>query len=118
MRKITIPETYEIITTMKTTNSTGYDSLNSRMMKEIPHIMALLMTHLINSILRTSKFPKCLKVTRLIPICKPRKSKTKKESYRPIANLNILEKVIEEWMKRELIKYIEKNKIILKNHHG
>ena len=116
--EITIKETYEIITNMKTTNSSGFDNTNSRIIKEILHITALYMTHLINSVIRKGKFPDLLKITKIIPLCKPNKPVTMTTSYRPIAIMNVYEKMVEAWMKVNLMKYFEENNLILKNHHG
>ena len=102
---------------MKTSNSRGYDKINSRLLKEIPHISALFITHLTNSIIRTSRFPKCLKTTWILPISKPNKSWFQSKLYRLMANLNVFEKGFEEWI-NQLMEYVERNYIILKNHHG
>ena len=76
------------------------------------------MTHLINCIIRKSRFPAVFKIARILPICKPKKNKMKKMNYRPIANLNVYEKVVEQYIKDELLKYLEENKVILDEHHG
>ena len=40
------------------------------------------------------------------------------ESYRPLNNLNIVEKIIEEHLKIQLTHYLNINNIIIPNHHG
>ena len=32
--------------------------------------------------------------------------------------MNVFEKGVEEWIKQQLMEYVKKNNIILKNHHG
>ena len=118
LNEIKLEETYEIITKMKRSNSSGYDSVNSRILKEIPHIISIYMTHLINTMIRTSTFPKALKITKIIPLSKPKKSVTMKANYRPIAVMNTFEKIAEHWIKHNLTKYIEENNILMENHHG
>ena len=103
---------------MSPTNARGFDQINSKITKMIPHMTSLWMTHLFNSIVRTKKYPKLLKVTRILPILKSKKLKTEKSSYRPIANLCVYDKIIQELLKRQLSSYFEGNNLILKNHHG
>ena len=103
---------------MKSTNATGFDGLSSKTIKEIPHITSLWITHLINSMLRTGIFPKILKIQKITPIKKPQKNSNMMTSYRPICNLQVYEKVIEEVLKRRMMTYFEENAIILEEHHG
>ena len=44
--------------------------------------------------------------------------KSEEESYRPVANLFVIEKVVKEYMKQEISEYFENNNILLQNHHG
>ena len=118
LKQISLKRTYQIITNMKTSKATGFDDLNSFIIKEIPHITSVWMTHLINCIVRKSRFPQVFKITRIMPICKPKKSSMNKNHYRPISNLNVLEKIVEQHIKEELTEYIERNNIILDEHHG
>ena len=118
LNEISIKRTYEIINNLKTSKATGFDDVNSLVLKEIPHIASIWMTHLINCIVRKGRFPAVLKITRILPICKPKKNKMKKENYRPISNLTVFEKVVTQYIKEELNEYLEKNKVILDEHHG
>ena len=67
--------------------------------------------------IREGKFPSSMKIARVIPILKPTKLKTNPEGYRPISNLHTLEKIYEEHLKRQLIRYLMENQIIHQNHH-
>ena len=116
--EITIEETTKIIKDMKCSNTCGHDAISSRIIKLIPDIMAPLVTHAINTSIRTSIFPKILKVSRILPISKKDKPKNSLEGYRPIHNLHTLEKVYEQWIKQNLTQYIEENEILTEEHHG
>ena len=118
LHPVTIQDTYDVISDMSATNARGFDFINSRTLKMIPHITSLWMTHLFNCIVLTKAFPKIWKVIRILPILKPKKLKTTKTSYGPVANLSVFEKITEELMKRQLSEYFESNDLILKNHHG
>ena len=74
LNEISIQQTYQIIKNMKASNLTGYNQINLKIIKDIPHFSALILTHLINSIIITGNYPRCLKVAKIIPICKPDKN--------------------------------------------
>ena len=84
----------------------------------MPTFAALSICHLFNCMIRFGKFPEKLKVARITPLHKQGKPKNDPESYRPISNLNAIEKVIESLLKEQLDYFLENNKIITPNHHG
>ena len=55
---------------MTSTNAKGFDYMTSKTIKMIPHITSLWMNHLFNSMVRAKRFPKILKITRILPILK------------------------------------------------
>ena len=63
-------------------------------------------------------FPKRLKLARLLPIKKPGKPSWEKNSFRPIANVNTVKKVVEEFLKKQVTAYLEEHNIIPEEHHG
>ena len=73
---------------------------------------------MINCIIITKIFPKIFKLTKILPFSKPNKNLENIDSYRPINNLPALEKIFEEWVKMNLIEFLQKNKILNENHHG
>ena len=73
---------------------------------------------MINSILRTSIFPQCFKVTKIIPILKSGKPTDKVDSYWPVNCLPTLEKLIEGHILKATNAWIEKCQLISPNHHG
>ena len=115
---ITIEQTKKIIRKLKNSNSTGFDRTNSRIIKKLCDDIAPHITHLINCIIRTKKYPNIFKITRMLPLSKPGKDTCMIDSFRPINNLVILEKIVEEWIKESLIEFLETNNILSKNHHG
>ena len=60
----------------------------------VPHI-----THLVNAIINTEIYPSNLKLSRITPILKPDKPADSIESYRPINNLSVIDKIIEQYLK-------------------
>ena len=57
-------------------------------------------------------------MSRMIPIHKPKKDKKNLHSYRPINNLNVVEKIVESIVKFQVVKFVEDNKILHENMHG
>ena len=53
----------------------------------------------------------------MIPIHKPKKDRKNLHSYRPINNLNVVEKVVESVARFQVIKFVEENDILHENMH-
>ena len=118
LKTVTIPEVYLVITNMKKSNSRGNDNLTARIIKEMPSFIATTVCHLFNCMVRCVKFPEALKIARLTPILKPGKVDMDIELYRPIANLNVIEKVVEELFKKQLEKFFKEYNVITPKHHS
>ena len=118
LESITVDEMYKAINRMKTSTSCGFDQISSKTIKLIPEMTSLWLTHLLNNMLRTGIFPKILKISKITPIRKPNKPMTMKESYRPICNLQVFEKCIEEVLKEKITTYLEDNNILAEEQHG
>ena len=54
----------------------------------------------------------------MIPIYKKGKDRNTLSSYRPMNNLNVIEKIIESILKKQIYEFIERHDIIHKNMHG
>ncbi len=102
----TVVELLEIIRSLKTKNSAGYDGLSNRMLKKEAYRFAVLLKPLINSSLDEGKFPDCLKTANIIPIFK-KGDKCNLNNYRPIALLPVLSKVFEKVLNKQITKVIE-----------
>ena len=109
LKEIQLKEKYSIISEMKSSNVRGYYEINSKTLKLIPPFTALAMTHLINCIIRTSTFPRFLKVAKIIPICKPKKQEMLMSSYHQKCILPTIYKIIEKWFKMNLTQYLKTN---------
>ena len=117
-KKKSVEEVYETIIKMKSSNAKGNNEITSRLLKQIPHYAALAITHLYTHICRTGKFPDVLKIARLTPILKQGKPSTDPDGYRPISNLNTIEKVIEQLMREDIDEFLVENNIVPEHHHG
>ena len=118
MPLITYKEMYTIMSKMKLSDASGMDDVTTKFIKQVPQLTALYMTHLINCMIRRGKYPKVFKIIKVLPILKQGKCRLDLASHRPICNLSSLDKIIQEWMKLNLINYFEDNQLINNNHHG
>ena len=107
-----------MINKAKNSNSSGYDDINMKFLKKCKIKLAPHITHMINTILITKKFPRIFKISRILPLSKPTLDKNFMESYCPVNNLCCLEKLAEAHILKYLEIFFEKNDIFEKNHHG
>ena len=92
--------------------------MTSKVLKEAPHFNAVAITHLFNTMIRENKYPEVLKNARIVPLLKSGKSPEDPASYRPIANLSVIDKVIESLLKNQLESHLENEGLIPMEHHG
>ena len=78
-----------------------------------PHL-----THLMTTIIHTETYPDILKTTKITPNKKPDKPLDNIDSYRPICNLSVIDKILEQYIKDNLTTYFDIHDIITKDHHG
>ena len=96
IESVTTTEIYNAITQM---NDVG----TAKAIKMIPHITSLWLMHVMILMLMKGRFPKILKISRIFPILTPNKNQVLTSRYRPICNLPVYEKVIEEVVKKSKI---------------
>ena len=99
---ITLAQSKHLVSSFKSSSSTGYDALSSKTLKKCGDAIAPHLCHMINCILRTSTFPSCFKITKIIPILKPGKPADQIDSFRPINCLPTLEKLVEGWISKHI----------------
>ena len=68
--------------------------------------------------LESSIFPEIWKTSHVIPIKKQGKSKSKAESYRPVALTSHLGKVLEALIRTEMQEFLESNNLLTPGQHG
>ena len=102
---------------LKRNKSVGFDSLPSGLIKDARSVIALPLTYLINLSLETGIFPAEWKIAKIIPIHKSG-SYSCFDNYRPISILPVFSKVIEKLIDRQLLRFLEDNKLISTNQFG
>ena len=119
MKPVSVVDVLKLIKGLKNSSATGVDYIDTRTVKLAADLIAPALTHIINLSIRTSTFPEIWKYAKVIPllkssVCDPLLPK----SYRPVALLPILSKIMEKVVFSQLAKYLEENNIIHPNLHG
>jgi len=81
---------------IKDGKSPGYDLITNKVLKNLPHKPIVLITYIVNAMLKLSYSPLILKFSTIILISKPNKPKTLATSYRPISLLLTKAKLFEK----------------------
>ncbi|GFX02458.1 probable RNA-directed DNA polymerase from transposon X-element [Trichonephila clavipes] len=111
----------EIINFIKNTSSKkapGKDTITNKMLKNFPIKLILILTILVNKILKFHHFPSNWKEAIIFPIIKPGKNKNLPDSYRPISLLSTLSKLTECIIPNRLKKFINDKNLINPNQYG
>ena len=110
-------EIISIVQNMKSKNSSGFDSINSKIIKHTIHSLIPPLLYLINLSLSTGKFPAKMKIAKVLPVYKA-KDKNRFVNYRPISLLPVFSKILEKIVHNRLYKYCVKYNIITPSQYG
>ncbi|GFU45300.1 nucleic-acid-binding protein from transposon X-element [Trichonephila clavipes] len=111
----------EIIHYIKHINSKkapGKDLITNRMLKNFPIKLILILTILVNKILKFNHFPENWKEAIIFPINKPGKDPHLATSYRPISLLSTIGKLTESIILLRLKNFINSNNLLNPNQYG
>ena len=97
--------------------ATGLDSLGPRLLKIAPNVLAPSITYIINRSIEYGIFPCIWKNAKVNPIFKSG-DKDNVNNYRPISILPTLSKIIEKWIEKNLMLYLDKYTLLHKNQSG
>lgn len=111
-----VDELYIILKTFKNKSNKG-DLITTQVLKDSFDMVGFFFVDIINQSLFTSEVPVNWKKTTIIPIPKVRNTKQNSE-FRPINILPIHEKLLEKVVQKQLIDYIESNKLLTKKQSG
>ena len=119
LQPVSESEVMKFIKGLKNSSATGVDYIDTRTVKLAADLIALALTHIINLSIRTSTFPDIWKYAKVIPLLKsPVCHPLLPKSYRSVALLPILSKIMEKVVFSKLAKYIEHNNIIHPNFNS
>ncbi|GFW52963.1 probable RNA-directed DNA polymerase from transposon X-element [Trichonephila clavipes] len=96
----------------------GKDLITNRMLKNFPIKIILILTILINKILKFNHFPDNWKEAIIFPINKPGKDPHLATSYRPISLLSTISKLTESIILHRLKNFINEHNLLNPNQYG
>ena len=109
-------EILKVITDLEN-KSTGPHSIPTKLLKLIPDLILIPLSHIISTSFTSGIYPDALKISKVIPIHKGG-SMDDLNNYRPISLLSIFDKLIEKLMHKQLYEFLEKNNVLFKNQYG
>lgn len=115
--KVSPIQVVKVIDSMDCSKTPGSDGIRLTDLKEIKNKIAPVIAHFINLSIEKGTYPDELKLAIIRPIYKqgPHEQFT---NYRPIAILNVINKIVEKIIMTQITKFIEQNKIFTDVQHG
>ena len=110
-------EVKKVILGLKNSKYCGFDNIDTYVLKLAVDEILPAVTHIINLSLQQCTFPSAWKVAKVIPLFKKGDSLEPK-NYRPVAILVILSKVLERIVFKQIVEYMDSQKLFNPNHHG
>ena len=107
----------KIIKSIKRSKATGIDDLPPGLIKDAADVLSVPLSHVINLSLDTGQFPQEWKAAKIIPLHKSG-STTNFDNYRPISVLPIVSKVIEKIVHKQLMNFLDENKLLSTRQFG
>ena len=118
-REVTLVETHKFIMTMSDSTASGHDGLDPLGIKTAVTQLIHPLQHLINSSLNKSTFPRKWKFSKLTPIYKGKGcSRSDTSSYRPVAVLSTVSKLVERAAQKQLLDFFDKSKQLNPSNHA
>ena len=102
---------------LKNKSSYGPDYISSKLLKKILPSIVTPLCHLFNLSFQTGYIPVQLKTAKVVPIFKSGDMHSF-TNYRPISLLSSLSKLLEKIVARQMVGYLNKNKILYKHQYG
>lgn len=110
-------DVYRVINALRNTSSVGHDGVSTKIVKFVSHIIAPVMSFIINLCIQYSHFPTRLKLSIIKPLHKSG-DPSEITNYRPIALLPVMSKIIEKVIYDSLNSFFESEGIFCKEQYG
>jgi hypothetical protein len=108
---------YATLSKLKPKNSSSHDNISTNLLKQIMPCIISPVIHLFNLSFKTGFIPNDYKIAKVIPIFKAGEM-DKFDNYRPISILNAFSKLMEKVVVCQMIKYLNKYKILYDHQYG
>jgi len=93
-------------------SAVGPDDIHYQMLKLLPDAALETLLHVLNDIWISSNFPESWRTSTIPPVLKPGKDESDPSSYRPIALMSCICKIMERMINDRLVWYLEKHKLL------
>ena len=110
-------EILSIIKSLKSKSSSGYDEVNTKLLKISANYILSPLTYICNAAISVGIFPERLKYSIIQPIYK-KGDATNPSNYRPISILTTFSKVLEKALYKRLMQHIDDNNILTEQQFG
>ena len=110
-------EVLNIVKSLKSSLSTGYDGISVNLLKKIIHFIINPLIHIFNLSMISGVCPDSLKIAKVIPIYKKDDSSLV-TNYRPISLLPALSKILEKIFHSRLYDFVTNNNLLHPNQYG
>lgn len=110
-------EVSKTIKSLKSKNSSGFDSVPSKVVKHCESELIHPLTNIINKSFAQGKFPNKLKTAKVYPKFKKGDS-TETQNYRPISLLSTFSKIIEKIVLARLLQHLSQHQLLTEKQHG
>ena len=117
LKPVTESQIIKIVRSLNNTNSTGTDTISTKILKDAIGVLAAPITWIVNTSILTGIFPDMWKMAKVIPILKKGNAKLLK-NYRPVSILNTSSKILEEAIRIQVSKFFETHNLFPQNQHG
>ena len=119
LHNVGIETTKKAIRSMGTTKAQGVDELPCSFWKRFCNELAPFVCSMINASINSGVYPTMFKEALVIPVHKGgRKDKSEPSSYRPIAILPALSKVLETIIVEQLVEHLDQHGLLPQAQHG
>ena len=113
------PDTVDkIIKNLKNSKSCGLDHIDTYVLKIARKEIVPAVTHLVNLSIGSGVFPSSFKIIKSAPLYKSKGDRLDPSSYRPVALLSTVSKILERAVYLQIMDYMETNQYFHPNHHG
>ena len=108
-----------IIKNLKNSKASGWDNIDTYIIKLIGQEIVPALTHIVNTSITTAVFPASYKTSKIIPLLKNSQlDKLDPSSFRPVSLLPVASKILERVVFLQVVEYLDTNGLLHPNHHG
>lgn len=110
-------EIREILNDIKNKNTSGWDCISLKIFLKLPDNILQILVEAINTSFETGTFPSCLKIAEVVPLFKSGDHDSP-SNYRPVSLLPTLSKIIEKLVKKRILDFLHRNKVLCAEQFG